>query len=327
MNQAYGRRRVGRAFAAAWVLMALASHAAEPQPPTALEPAQPTAPLPPPKPWVLSASAGLEYDSNVKATPTELLKGSDISGKADSRGVFSLYGEHKVSISDPFSLGVNYALFQSLHKKLTEFDIQNHAPGAFATYQSGTTEYKLQYNYTKIFLGGSKLLWTHGVSPTVTLSSTPSQMTQVSYLYERKHSFRSRDEDANSHSARVNVFFFFDEAKGVVRAGGSYKAEKATGPQFDFRQGEGSLGVDVPLSPKFKISGDGSVVRKVFDNVDPTANLKRGDWTLTGSVKLTKELSKLFSVSAGYTRVQNKSNISSTDYHQNIASITLMGNF
>ncbi len=86
---------------------------------------------PDPRPYSLSASTGFQYDSNVVLAPSDgdLQDDLGISDEADGRATFGLGGRWVPFRSDFGRLQVGYDFSQSLHFKLSEYDIQAHGVG------------------------------------------------------------------------------------------------------------------------------------------------------------------------------------------------------
>jgi predicted negative regulator of RcsB-dependent stress response len=93
---------------------------------TAPEVAAPVAP--PSKPWAVQAGLGFEYDSNVvlASSDDEVTNSLKIDHQSDGRAVLAAGGRYRI-LDQPFVIGtMSYDFSQSIHFRLTKFDLQGH---------------------------------------------------------------------------------------------------------------------------------------------------------------------------------------------------------
>ena len=80
--------------------------------------------------YVLSASLGLEYDSNVVLAPSDgaLKSALGISNQADGRATIQLGADYVLWRTPRLQLWLGYHFSQTLQFRLTDFDLQDHQP-------------------------------------------------------------------------------------------------------------------------------------------------------------------------------------------------------
>jgi hypothetical protein len=93
-----------------------------------------------PKRWDLNLSLSGQYDTNVVLLPIGVQPpggSTGISQKDDFRMTVYARGEYRPIQTADWTAGISYGFYQSLHQKLTTFDIQDHAPSVFVQRQLG----------------------------------------------------------------------------------------------------------------------------------------------------------------------------------------------
>lgn len=93
----------------------------------------------PRKPWSLYAALDFQYDSNVVIAPSdsEVKTEKGISRQADGRGVIAAGGSYVLLDGDAGSVRAQYDLYQSVHFRLTQFDLQGAPRARRCGFQAG----------------------------------------------------------------------------------------------------------------------------------------------------------------------------------------------
>lgn len=77
------------------------------------------------KPWVVSLSLGVEYDSNVGLIPSEQTRPEDISSEGDWRAVHSLAGVYEFLNTGKQFAGVNIGVYGTTQLKDNMFNVES----------------------------------------------------------------------------------------------------------------------------------------------------------------------------------------------------------
>lgn len=165
-----------------------------------------------------------------------------------------------------WAAGLTYGIYQSFHRKLSGFDVQDHAPAAFIRYQMGPLQLSLQYvfNYTEV--GRSPYLQSHAIQPIFTLAEGSRWVTQFQFRYQNKGFREGRfgplndARDGKNWLARVTQYFLFADKTGSIRLGCTFDTDRTgggspavaalpgtpTGADWAYKAHRFSAGLDLP---------------------------------------------------------------------------------
>src|SRR5262249_54096378 len=133
----------------------------------------------------VEGTVGFEYDDNVILEPN----GIAISRQADGRAVFNVVGRLVPIRTPSWNLGAEYALFQSLHFDLSEFNIQSHTAGVFMEYKLPPVTLHVAVNYNYTLLDDSRYSEAVTVQPSAIFKETASLYTVASVRYQQNNFF------------------------------------------------------------------------------------------------------------------------------------------
>lgn len=286
------------------------------------------------KPWRVDAAVGMQYDSNVILGPDNQPTPEGISRKSDWRGVLYLNGQYDLLTSDRFKGTVSYSAYQSLHTRLSDFNITQQTAGLDATYRlSKEVALKGSYAFEYVLVGGDEYDYAHRLSPSVVFSYGRGFSTTIYYSYNNFHFSNgdlfpdNSDRTGFNHSGGITNFLplrdFLDVKWGIAvdkdnteKDFWAYKGIKGFG-NLTFRLLQG-LSVDLY----------GEYYWRGYKGVFPGTQIRRNDHIQTYSITLTKKLTNTFSVVLGEYYVRNKSNLVDIfDYKRSITSIFITARF
>jgi tetratricopeptide (TPR) repeat protein len=301
--------------------------------------------------WTISAGISGQYDSNVVLLPLGIQPPggpAGISRKSDYRSVLQLAAEFLPLQTDRSAAGMGYALYQSFHRTLHAFDVQDHSPSLFVAHRLGRVEARLQYSFDYVTVGRSPFLMAHTAQNIVRIHEGGGAITEVQLRYQSKdfqddrfpiNAFR----DGKNWLAGATQYFVFPADSGHIRFGYTYDTDRTGGgsptlatpgapsnADWAYVGHRLSAGMEFLLFSKTRFDAGVEYYRQNYLNPNSfslSGTQRRGDdiYILSGTVtrELRPWLSALFQY--GYTR--DHSNVSVFDYTRNVFSVSLLGKF
>jgi hypothetical protein len=242
---------------------------------------------------------------------------------------------------------VEYALFQSLHFDLTDFNVQSHTAGLFASYKlEGVTLYAAaNYNYT--LLAGSQFSEALTVQPSAVITESDTLFTVASVRYRLSNYFddvlTGEDPDVRSRDgwavrAGFYQYLLFNQQRSSLRVSYHYEGSRNEGTDWEYNGHEFGVALQTAFWWGMTLIVEGTYT--YFDYLhtnsfaaDPLGILNaadtraRSDNRFIGVVALTRPLGRFLTLTASYVHTSNLSNLDFFDYHRNIWSLALTGRY
>ena len=281
------------------------------------------------KNWALNLTTGIQYDSNVILDSSAGPLPEGISRKSDWRGIIFFEGKITPLLTDHISLGPTYSFYQSLQAELTDFNVQQHLPGFLLDISlSKNVILKAFYNYEYTTVGNEEYVSAHNISPVVTIAEGSGFFIVLRYQYQDKD-FKDSDMFPNN-----------SERDGFNNLGGisqyvpltrlcllglhyTYDYDSAAEKYWSYRGNAGHADLRFDLGKNWILDLYGQYYRKDYKADYPGTSTKRSDKMTTFYSNLTKTFASRFDITAGWTYVNNKSNIDVFEYDRNIATLTI----
>lgn len=304
-----------------------------------------------PKRWDLNFSVSQQYDSNVVLLPGGVQPpggSTGISQKEDYRTAFYGRGEIRPFDNGTWSLGTAYSIYQSFHRTLSAFDVQDHTPSVYVQHRTGPLSSRLAYAYDYIKVGRSPYLIVHAIQPTFTLAEGDRLYTQVQLRYQNKdfqHGlflFNSTRDGKNwlagvtqyllsaDKQAHVRIGYTFD--KDVTGGGAPASATPGDTTNADWAYEGHRISTGVGLPPVWKFRTDLAFDYYRQDYLHPNSfstsgtTIRRDNiYLFNGSV--SREIGAGLSLIGQYSYTRDQVNISAFDYNRSVVSLTLTGQF
>ena len=286
------------------------------------------------KPWILDAALGMQYDSNVILGPDNQPLPAGISRKSDWSAVGYLRGQYDIVSTQNFRLTPSYTVYQSLHAKLSHFNVTDQVGGIDAVYDiSDAIALKGTYTYEYVLVGDNPYDFAHTLTPAVVLKEGGGFSTSVNYSWSKFHYMNSDLFVDNSDRTG------FDNLVGVtqqvplgsvmeLRAGYTYDHDSTRNDFWAYRGNRGFANLAIKFLQSLTADLYGEYYDKRYEGIDPAiSGSARHDKVQTYSLTLTKRLSHTFSVVVGQLYVRNQSNIDAFDYKRAITSVFLTARF
>ena len=269
----------------------------------------------------LDLRAGIEYDSNVVVSETDVN-----TGAGDWSAELDLSAEYEFKFNRRGSFEVGYIFRQSLHQDLGAFDVQTHGLKAGIKQRWGNMKVGVKYNYFDSSLGGDAFLALHRVSPYVTYYFGKTLLVRATYTYEDKNIKTSIARDATVNSFGGDAYLLLGSSRTYLSFGYKLKLVEAVGDQFDYDANiaRASFTTRVPLmgkTSKFRVSA--KYENRDYDNITPSIGAIRDDKKLTLKASLRVPFGNTVYALASYKYRDLESNFPSADYTESVASLQL----
>ena len=286
------------------------------------------------RPWRLDAALGIQYDSNVILGADNVPLPGGISRKSDWSALAYFKGQYDVISARKFKGTLSYSLYQSLHAKLSDFNITTQAAGFDAVYEL-SSRFSLKGNYTfeYVHVGGKGYDYAHTVTPAIVANEGRGFATAVYYSYGKSHfmddeMFLGNSDRTGSHNLIGITQYLPLGGAGEARVGYAHDRDSTRKDFWAYRGNKGFA--DLAIRPIEGLVADlyGEYYDKNYIGINSSiSGNARHDRVYTYSLTLTKKLSDRFSVVLGQLFVRNKSNIDVFDYKRAITSVFLTARF
>ena len=269
-------------------------------------------------PLSMTLDVGYEWDDNV--TTSELDNSSGVSDE-------SLVADLGISLNlgtESFGVELGYDFSQTDYVTQNAFDIQSN------TFTLILDKDVLGLNlmgiglYTDVELAGAGLLDMSNY-----IFSAGKLVTQRWYFnpnisFSKKDFDTNNDRDADQYGYDMSLLYLGEAI--TLRFAYRYENEDTVGSETDYDaniytvSGKGKIS---PISPNFSFEIKYQKNDKSYENITQSIGGKRSDGKDAYDIALTYKFNDHLELSSGYTYVDSNSNLSSSDFEQNIYNLTL----
>ena len=281
------------------------------------------------KPWALNISVGGQYDSNVILNSSDNPLPEGISGKSDWRAIIYLKSRYNFITGERAEGSVGYSLYQSLHAKLTDFNITEHLLELKAGYRIlPMLNLRGMYSFEYVSVGGDPYDYAHSISPSLIISEGKGFSTVVEYRYRKSHFMDTELFEDNSDRTGSNNLVGITQNIPigefiVFRVGYSHDVDSTKEDSWAYRGDKGMAGLQLNFPKNINIDLNGEYYNKDYKGISPISGERRKDWISTATILATKHLSDRYSITIGQLYASNNSNIKEFDYKRAITSLFL----
>jgi len=279
----------------------------------------------PDKPWSLSAGIGIEYDDNITVDEQDLT-----SNLSDVVYNFDFSGGYKVVNTKKNTWEAGYSFFQSIHDDLSAFDLQSHTFSLNGSHKFKKLKSGMRSYYSRTTLGNNDFLEIYSISPNIEFSLNPKLYMIVNYSYKYTNFFNIPSRDGQSHGLGFDNFYFFLGSKGYFLL--SYRVEHVNtrGDEFDFLGNFVTAKVKYPLQVldlETQLDLSYKFFIKDYNNITPSIGDERRDFRHTIQCGITQPVYKNLEAKLKYQYIRAESNLPTSDFRENIVSLTLKTSF
>jgi tetratricopeptide (TPR) repeat protein len=309
-----------------------------------------------PKRWDVSMTVMEQFDNNVVLLPigTSPPGGtSGISKKQDFRTATFARAEYRPLQTETWLGGGSYAFYQSFHRSLSGFDVEDHTPAVFLQRQFGLFQARAQYSFDYITVGRLPFLMSHTIQPLFTFSEGYHAFTQVQFRYQGKdfqddrfhgNSFR----DGKNWLGGITQYVLFADNTGNFRMGYAFDTDRTgggspsvailgnqTNADWAYSGHRFSAGVGLPAVLTYKIDVDFNYYHTIYANPSSFAEglagelstLKRRDHIYSLTTTVGRDFTEHISASFQYAYTRDESNLTSFNYNRSVYSLMITGRF
>ncbi len=266
---------------------------------------------------------GFQYDSNVILDPE--IPSVTKEKKADWRALVTVDGKYAFLDSGKTSAEAGYMFYQSVHKDLEDFNVQQHNLKLAGRYDmTERVKLGLKYGFSYSSAGGDHYSTFNQLTPFAAVSFSPDSLTEFRYSYEAEKFFNSAAFSANSarngnnnavgltHTVRLS------KTAGIA-AGYTYDKDSTDTAFWDYTGHKGSLRVQGEFRA-VKVFAAASYYDKKYGGVSAFTE-KRHDETQEYSLGLTRDMGNNLSLDVSELYIINDSNLAPYEYKRNIVGL------
>ena len=301
----------------------------------------------PQKPWSVYGALAFEYDTNVTAAPSDSTFSGSGSREGDGATVIGAGGSYTLLDVDFGTLRASYDFSQSIHFKLTEFDLQGHRLRLDAASQPGRFSYGLSGTYDVYLLDYQSFFQEILGTPWVAVSEGADAATQLYYTVRGRDFFRQPydpSRDAIDNAVGLRQYVVLGAIDRVLSVGYQFDAEdtEAHGQPgqpvictstvqtsgcgtHDFQYNANQFDVGLTASLFGMMRGQAAYQFRLEDYQFPNSRTSftkaRHDNEHQFSVGVEHDLTSELALTLDYIGVINNSNIPDFEYTRNIVSL------
>ncbi len=273
------------------------------------------------KRWTVWAGIGFEYDDNVTVNELDLTSQED-----DFAYIFEFSGAYKLLQDSKYELEAGYNFYQSIYDDLSIFDLQSHIFSLSGSHELHDFNLGAFAFYNRTFLGGDKFLEIHSFSPNVGYSIFDTWYATFTYSYNDTNFFNDPDRDSQNHGFSLDNYIFFMDNKAFLLLGYRFENEITTGDEFDFLGQFLTAGVQAPLAfldLETKVKFTYKYFFKDYRNLTASIGEERKDFRHSLQLGITQPVYKALLAKLDYQFIDSVSNLASSDFRENIVTLSL----
>ena len=262
---------------------------------------------------------GAEYDSNVA-----VLELDTTANAGDAAALLDFGVAYDKPSAGRFDLTTGYNFSQSLHEDFDDFDVRIHRGSATMSYDlerldAGAT---LQYAYAE--LDGDEFMTFAQVSPYVSKLIGKRLFLRFAYAHTDKDFAGNPGRDATAGSVSSDAYVFLNGLTTYLVFGYRYDDENAVDRQFDYAGHR----LSAQLSRRL-MAGSRELTLKTYlryetrdyDGLTPSIGAARNDDRYQLEVSAELPLTQRAQARIGYKHADNRSNLPSVDFDENVLSV------
>jgi hypothetical protein len=272
----------------------------------------------------INLGAGFEYDSNVAVL--EL----DTSTNAGDRAALLDFGiaYDKVG-TGRFDVQAGYDFSQSLHDDFDAFDVRIHRGSATLSYDLGRVDIGTTLQHAYAELDGREFLTLQQISPYLSKLVGQRLFLRFSYAHSDKEFAGNPTRAATADALSSDVYVFVDGLTTYLLFGYRHDDEDAIDAQFDYGGDMFRVQLTKRLNRERELTLRTSVrvEDRDYDSPTPSIGAPRRDDRTQLEVSLEVPMGERTVAQIAYEHADNRSNLPSVDFAENVVSVRFRSRF
>ena len=299
-------------------------------------------------PYRLNLSAGVQYDDNVLALPTDYVQFGGMQKKGDWKGVFSLFGEYTFLERGAWNTKASYSLnaikhSQGSYKKDTggeifSQDTVNHTLAVMPSYNTERSVTGIMFSYSYFQLASELYMQTIGVNPSYTFLMNGNHLGQFSLryrkqdqdldFYQKKYGAlppEAEERSANNYAGGIGYIYTFSNNNSLINLKLEAELNDASGSDWDYNGIRASGAFLYPFANnRVKANAYMEFYKQAYSNKNSIYHMDRNDQTSTIQPSLTYVLTKSSDINLEYTYIHDDATIDVYNYIKNLYTVNLV---
>src|SRR3990167_7782652 len=205
------------------------------------------------RPYRFTAGIQYQHDDNVILKPSDVQASAGISGDRKSTGIGTLRAEYIPKLKAPYGLKAQYSLYQNMHGRLKNYDVQSHSIAFVPNYNLKGSSISLLTSYNLTRVANIYYLKTITLSPTYTFFINKTQFATGSLKYQDKKYVKApvnanEDREGNDTNIGISWFYLLSENKGFINARYEYNRETPKGKNWQYSGNRIGFSLIYPLT-------------------------------------------------------------------------------
>jgi uncharacterized protein (PEP-CTERM system associated) len=268
---------------------------------------------------------GLEYDSEVAVLELDTAANAgDMAALVDFGAGYHRRGNGKLDVS----AGYNFS--QSLHEDFDEFDVRVHRGSGTFGYDLGRVDVGVTLQYADAALHGDEFMTFAQTSPYLSKLVGTRLFLRFAYAYTEKRFATDALRNANTDALSGDAYVFLNGLRRYLVLGIRYDDEDAIAREFDFTGYRLSAQLAQRLMAKSRELTLRTYLRyeaRDYQGATPSIGAPRDDDRVQLEATLDVPLKKHLVARLGYKRANNRSNLPSVDFNENVLSASITTTF
>jgi len=277
------------------------------------------------RPLSFQVGTGLEYDSNVAVLDLD-----STTNAGDTAVLLDLGVDYDLPADRRLGFQTGYHFSQTLHQDFDTFDVRIHRGSAAASYDLGRLDAGASLQHAQAELDGEDFLTLTQLSPYVSRLLGKRLFLRLAYARSDKDFAGRPERDATNDSLAADAYVFVNGLTTYLVFGYRYDDEDALDAQFDYagHKLHAQLSKRIALAARELTSK--TYLRyetRDYANPTPSINAERGDdrWQIESTLELP--VGERVIARFSYKHSDNRSNLSSVDFDENVVSVGFESTF
>lgn len=259
---------------------------------------------------------GIEHDSVVSVEELDIS-----SNESDSALKLNATVGVKKPLTESTEIDLNYKFNETNYQEFSETDLKTHILGADLSSDVGKARAGLSTLYIESRLDNKDLLTLYRVSPNISGFISKQWFARVAYIYSDKTIETNSDRNAKAHAGEIDFYYFPNGPSNYINFGYRYKDENADTSPFDYD----SHRIKLRYVKRFKVFSKTTKLElawrfedRDYNSITPSIGTKRNEHRNRWKIEYELPIIKDGTLGFYYGYYDYDSNLSSTDYTQNL---------